>query len=144
MLRDQGLDYRLANASDVPSVVLARNGRVWGLYAPGQAAEEGILEGREPWATRAGFYATWLLFPLSIAGMVLLRRRGITIIPFVASLAVVVFASTAFTGLVSRFRVPWDVSTCVLAAITIVYLVDRWRTRPSEPEPTTTAAVPVE
>ena len=127
VLRDQGVEYIKDHPGDLPGVILARNGRVWGFYGMGQAAEVGILEGREPWATRAGFVFTWVLLPLSVAGMVLLRRRGTTIVPFVASLAIVVIASSAFTGLVSRFRVPWDVAACLLAAVAIVHLLDRRR-----------------
>jgi 4-amino-4-deoxy-L-arabinose transferase-like glycosyltransferase len=140
VLRDQGLDYIKEHPGELPGVILARNGRVWGLFALDQSATAGVREGREPWVTKAGFAFTWMLFPLAIAGMVILRRRGTTLAPFVASLAIVILASSAFTGLVGRLRVPWDVAACLLAAVAISYLIDRRRTdqrtaRTEAPEP---------
>jgi 4-amino-4-deoxy-L-arabinose transferase-like glycosyltransferase len=145
VLRAQGLEYISEHATELPGVILARNGRVWGIYAQDQSATTGILEGREPWATRAGFAFTWLLLPFAIAGMVLLKRRGTTLAPFLASLAIVILATSAFTGLVGRFRVPWDVAACLLAAVAISALIDRWRpTRAAEPTdgPHATRAAP--
>ncbi|QXC62098.1 glycosyltransferase family 39 protein [Aquihabitans sp. G128] len=124
VLRQQGTRYVRAHLGDLPKVVAVRNARVWGLYGLDQAIGTGSNEGRTPWVTRLGFQVTWLLVPFTVAGAVLLRRRGTTVVPFVASVAIVVVVSTAFYGLV-RFRLPYDVASCFLAGVAIAAVWDR-------------------
>ncbi len=127
LMRDRGLGYTRHHLSDLPRVVLARNGRVWGFYRFDQGVGTGVYEGRTIGAGRWGFYLTWLLLPTSAAGLVLLRRRRVSLVPFVAAVAIVVVVSSAFYGLV-RFRLPFDVAACLLAGVVVAALVDRVRT----------------
>lgn len=123
IMRGDALTYLRHNLSDLPGVVAARQGRVWGWYELDQAAQAGIAEGRSPTVTRWGFYTTWVLTPVALLGLVVLRRRGVTIIPFVASFALVVVVTSAFYGLV-RFRVPFDVALCFLVGVVAAAIID--------------------
>ncbi|MCB1039510.1 MAG: glycosyltransferase family 39 protein, partial [Acidimicrobiales bacterium] len=116
LMRAEGLRYARHHLGDLPKVVYARNGRVWGWYRLDQAVGTGVAEGRVRWVTRLGYYAAWAMVPLSAVGAVALRRRRISLLPFGASLAIVVLVSTLFYGL-ARFRIPWDVAACLLSAV---------------------------
>lgn len=134
IMRDEAVSYVRQHLSDVPGVVIARQGRVWGWYRLDQAANAGISEGRRPAVTRWGFYTMWVMTPVAVLGLVVLRRRRITIVPFVASWVLVVVVATAFYGLV-RFRVPYDVALCFLAGVVVAAAIEdgpRRLLRPSE------------
>ncbi len=129
VMRGEALDYVRDHLGGLPRVVAIRNARVWGVNRFDQAVGTGRFEGRLQWATRWGFYGTWLLVPVSIAGAVVLYRRRRPLVPFVASIAVVVVVTSVFYGLV-RFRIPYDVASCLLGGAAIAALVER-RPRPS-------------
>jgi hypothetical protein len=134
-LRSQGLDYASDHLGELPSVALARNGRVWGLYRFDQSLATGIPEGRPRWATALAFGFAWLMVPLSAFALWLLRRRGVSLIPFLAPLALVIITTTAFTGLAPRYRLPWDVASCLLAATTLAFAHQQiTRSRATTPE----------
>lgn len=123
IMRDEALSYVRQHLDEVPGVVLARHGRVWGWYRMDQAASAGFFEGRKPTVTRYGFYTTWAMAPFVLVGLVSLRRRGVSLLPFVAPWAVVVVVTTLFYGLV-RFRVPYDLAACLLVGVAVAALVD--------------------
>ncbi|MEO6988109.1 MAG: glycosyltransferase family 39 protein [Aquihabitans sp.] len=123
IMRGEALSYIRHHLGDVPGVVVARQGRVWGWYRLEQAANSGIAEGRLPAVTRWGFYTTWALSPVALLGLVVLRRRGTTIVPFVASWALVVVVVSGFYGLV-RFRIPFDVSLCFLVGVVVAAIIE--------------------
>lgn len=130
-LRADGLAYIGEHRTEVPRVVAARNLRVWGLYQPGQAASSSEGEARPGWTVTAGFAWTWALAPLGVYGLLLLRRRGRTIIPYLAMAAMVVVATTVSTGATVRPRLPWDVASCLPVGVAIATLaaagLDRFR-----------------
>ena len=128
-MRREGLDYLRGHVADVPGVIAARNGRVWGLYRFDQSLDTGVDEGRPRLSTAVAFGFAWLMVPLGVGGLVLLRRRRESLIPFLAPLALVVLTTSAFTGLAPRYRLPWDVATCLLAGVALVHLMDRWAER---------------
>jgi hypothetical protein len=64
--------------------------------------------------------------PLAIHGLVLLHRRRITIIPFLAVAAVITITAASTFG-ITRYRAPVDALLPVLAAGAIVYRLDRSR-----------------
>lgn len=137
IMRGEAVTYLRHHLTELPGVVVARQGRVWGWYELDQAAQAGIAEGRNPTVTRWGFYTTWVLTPVALLGLVVLRRRGISIIPFVASWALVVVVTSAFYGLV-RFRVPFDVALCFLVGVVVAAVIEdgpRRLFRPSGVEP---------
>lgn len=116
--RDQGLDYARDNLGRLPKVVVARVGRVWGVYEPRQMVYFNGGEGRESWASWLGMYQSWVLTPIAVAGAAVLHRRRRSIAPFVATAITVTVTAALFYGIV-RFRVPADVAVVVLAAVAL-------------------------
>lgn len=126
-LRAQGVSYVAAHLTDLPRVVLARNGLVWGFYRMDRSLDAAPGEGRQAWSTALAFGVAWLLIPVSVAGLVVLRRREVSLIPLLAPLAVVLVTTSAFSGIAPRFRLPWDVASCLLVGVTITSILDRAR-----------------
>jgi 4-amino-4-deoxy-L-arabinose transferase-like glycosyltransferase len=132
-LRRRGLGYARAHASRVPVVVLARIGRTWSLYRPGDMVHLNEGEDREPWATRLGLAAYYPMLLLAIAGGVELwrRRTARALLWALAVPLVIVTVNTAATYGQTRFRAGAEPSLVLLGAVGLVALVRRVRT----PEP---------
>lgn len=124
--RDAAVDYMKDHPGRLPKVLYTRLGRTFGWYALDQQIYINQGEGRPKWASRAGYYGFWALVPVSIAGAVALRRRKADLLPAAATLVTVIFVSAVFYG-ISRFRLPLDVMTCVLAGAAVAALVERLR-----------------
>jgi hypothetical protein len=141
--RDAAFSYIREHRSEVPRVVAARVGRAWGVFRPFDMVSINEGEGRERWASYLGIWTWWVTAPLALAGGVLLRRRRVMLFPLVVLPVIVTVVAGWFYGII-RFRTPAEVAAVVFAAVTIVAVWDRWRTRrrpvsPSaagpEPEP---------
>jgi hypothetical protein len=113
--RDAGLQYIKTHKSLLPKVVAIRLGRGWGFYGPDQMAWLNQGEGRERWASWAGYVMWWLLLAPAAFGAVALRRRRVPVWPLLSTAIIVTITLTAFYGIV-RFRLPADVAVTVLAA----------------------------
>lgn len=124
--RDAAIDHMRENPGRIPKVVYTRLGRTFGWYRVDQQVWINQGEGRPEWASWGGYYTFWALIPVSIAGAVALRRRRADLLPAAATLATVVIVSAVFYG-ISRFRLPLDVMTCVLAGAAVAALVERIR-----------------
>lgn len=116
--RSAALDYVADHLDRVPVVVAARLGRIWSIYRPFQMNEIAQAEGRPVWASNAGLVMFWALVPLSVIGVVVLRRRGTPIVPLVGPVLAACVAGAAFYGLL-RFRTVAEVSFVVLAAVAL-------------------------
>lgn len=124
-MRSDAFHYVRTHLSETPRVIWARHGRVWGWYRLDQSIGIGNFEGRTSAATRWGYYLTWALFPITVAGTVVIgRRRRLDLVPFVAALVTVVLVTTVFYGLV-RFRLPYDVASCLAVGVAGAALLDR-------------------
>jgi hypothetical protein len=88
---------------------------VWDVYRPRQNALFSTIEGRDRRVANVGLVFYWVLVPIAIAGVVVLRRRRTMVWPLVAPV-VVVCATAAYAYGVTRFRVPAEVALVVLAA----------------------------
>ena len=121
-MRSEALDYIAHNRGGLARVVAVRNARVWGVNHFDQAVATGTSEGRPRSVTRWGFYFTWLMVPVSVAGAMVLYRRGRPLLPFVSSVAVVVATTSAIYGLV-RFRIPYDVASTLLGGVVVAHLI---------------------
>ena len=125
--RDYARTYIGDHLSRVPIVVAARVGRLWGIFKPGQTtALDWWIEGRGRAPSWIGLFAYYLLVPFAIAGVVILRRRRIPILPLVM-LAVIATLAAAITFGVTRYRAPVEVAIVVAAAVAVSALVARWR-----------------
>ena len=125
-LRRAGITYAQNHLGRVPLVVAARIGRTFEFYDvdPNTRGPEWV-----DWLVAGAWY---LLVPFAIAGGVLLRRRGVSLLPVVATVIVVAVA-VALTWGTPRFRVPVDVVVVVLAAVAIDALLPNSRSK-QEPE----------
>jgi hypothetical protein len=127
--RAEGLRYLRANLGDVPRVVAARLGRMWDVWRPAQSVEfNDFFERRGRRSTMAGMAVYYLLVPAAIGGAVVLRRRRVTIVPFVGVALSVCVAAAASFG-ITRYRVGVEVVLCVLAGVAVAALAAR-RARP--------------
>jgi MYXO-CTERM domain-containing protein len=119
-----GLRYARSHAGRVPVVVLARVGRVWGVFRPVQTIEFdafGKWSHDDSVAMAISYGAVALA---ALAGLAALRRRHVTIVPFVAAIVAVTLTGAAFYGII-RFRVPGDVAFVALAAVALDALIAR-------------------
>ena len=124
--RDRAITYARAHAGRLPVVVLARLGRLLGVYTPGQLARINSGEGRPEWASLAGTATFLFLLPLAVGGGVWVRRRRGRIWPLLAPVWLVLLSSAAVYG-TPRFRVPVEPTVVVLAAVgATAVLARRW------------------
>ncbi len=123
-----GRQYAKDNLDQLPKVVAARLGRAWNLYAPFQNAAFDKIDGKSERVSIVGIWAWYAALALSVPALVLLRRRGVTIVPFVGLAATVsISAIYAYGG--NRFRTPLDLAVVVLSGVAIAAIHQRWTTR---------------
>ncbi len=116
-----GFDYLQDHVEDVPVAVLARLGRVWGVFRAGSTVEYLIDESLPSGAAWAGYVAYWLILPFALWGLWLLRKRGTAIFPIVGLFVVTCIASASFYGLI-RLRLASDIAFVVLASLALDHL----------------------
>ncbi len=123
----------------MPWVIVLRVGRMWDFFRPRQNMFlNGVLEGRGYWQSRLATFEYYPLLALSIGGLVLLRRRRVPILPFLAiALTITITAATSFG--ITRYRAPVDAMLPVLAGGALVWLFqlvwNRWKQRGRAPQP---------
>jgi 4-amino-4-deoxy-L-arabinose transferase-like glycosyltransferase len=139
--RHLALDYMSDHKSELPGVIAARVGRMWGLYRPFQQVKLNILEGHRTWISWTGLGFFYVLTPSAIAGLVLLRRRRVPILPLLAPVMTVTFSAIITFGN-TRYRAAAEITLAVCAAVAFVALHDRLR--PPSGEPTGLAPPPEE
>ena len=119
-LGHSGLTFR-GHLSDLPGVVLAREGRLWGVYTIGSQllydTEEG---GQVRGFFVAGQFVEWISIPLAIAGGILLGRHSRRhLVVIVAPVVVAAVNAAVFYG-TTRLRVVAEPSLFLLASIALV------------------------
>jgi hypothetical protein len=128
--RHKAFEYIGHHKSRVPIVVLARVARTWSLYRPLDMVRFNAGEDRERWVTRLGLVAYYPTLIAAIGGgMVLWRRRSRAALWVLCTPIVVVTLGAVVTYGQTRFRAPAEPSLALLAAVGIVALVDRIRSR---------------
>ena len=121
--------YAHGHLSDLPGVVLAREGRLWGLYASGAqlqfdlAADADGVRGFQLVAQ----YLNWILIPLTIVGGIVLYRRSLRDLVVVAAPIVAAGLNAALTYGSTRYRGVAEPSDAVLAAIGALFILGRLR-----------------
>jgi 4-amino-4-deoxy-L-arabinose transferase-like glycosyltransferase len=123
--RDAAFTYMRQHLARLPAVIGARVGRTWGLFHPSQQEAFDIsLDQRPRIFVRAGLLMYYALVIISIVGALSLRRRGVTLVPFLA-LFVAVTLAVSFFYANTRFRAPAEVCLAILAAVGIDALAPR-------------------
>ncbi len=130
-MQAQARDYMLDHIPELPKVMAARVGRMWGVFRPGQSIVlDGYIEGRAggPPGTdfglvRDALWAYWVLAPLSVVGAALMWRRRVPISPLVAQVALATFTATITYG-ITRYRAGAEIAIVLGAAFAIVVV---WR-----------------
>lgn len=130
--RERAFDYIGDNLDDLPGVLVAKVGRVWGFYRPVQQWDFEELEGHDRWVAQlaSGFY--YVLMPFAIYGFVRLKRRGVPISPLVGLMALVTIAAMITFGN-TRYRAQAEVAIVTAAVVGFDALSRRWRGEPSDP-----------
>jgi 4-amino-4-deoxy-L-arabinose transferase-like glycosyltransferase len=118
-----GIQYAEHHWTRLPVVVLARVGRLWDLYQPIQEARVESNEGRPVPASLAGLSVFYLLLPLSVGGVIVLRRRRIPQWFLLVPAGVLTLVSALAYGLI-RFRDPFEVCLVVLCAPPLVLMAE--------------------
>jgi 4-amino-4-deoxy-L-arabinose transferase-like glycosyltransferase len=122
-------DYVGENITRAPVVVLARWGRVTGLYRPGRQLElDHDIEGRERWVALLCLTSFYLVAVLAVAGAVILRRRRVNLYPLVVLPAIVLIAIGIALGS-NRYRASAEGALVVLAAVTLDAGLSAWSAR---------------
>ncbi len=128
--RRAAFNYIEYHETRLPAVVLARVGRTWGVFRPGDMISYNKNEGREPWVTRLGMVMYYPTLLLAIAGVVVLwRRRARLALWVLFAPAIAVTVTSAVTYGQTRFRAAAEPSLAIFAAVGIVALVGAIRER---------------
>jgi 4-amino-4-deoxy-L-arabinose transferase-like glycosyltransferase len=114
------LDYISDHKFRAPVVVLARWGRITGLYRPwNQVQVDRVIEGREGWVALASLFSFYAVAALAIAGGVIVRRRrNVPVFPLLVPPLIVLFAVGLSLGS-NRYRASAEGALVVLAAVAI-------------------------
>jgi 4-amino-4-deoxy-L-arabinose transferase-like glycosyltransferase len=112
----------------VPVVVAVRVLRLWGLYDPVAQSRQEAVESRSYGWQLVSEAAYLPVAILAAYGFVLLRRRHAQLLPMVAVLIAVTVTAALVYGK-QRFRVSAEPVLLVAAAVAIMHIVTRGRTR---------------
>jgi len=130
-----GKQYIKDHLTRVPVVVLARWGRILGVYRPMQEvdAEHRFFE-LERWAGILLTGTFWIAAALSVVGVVAMRRRRERVWPLLA-FPTIVMISVAITFAQTRYRAPAEVPLVLLGAVGIDFILRAFRNEPAAPAP---------
>ena len=135
---NDAIEYIKDHITRVPLVALARVGRMWGVFKPGQTTTlDWTIEGRGRGPSWIGLVSFYVLIPFAVAGFVALHRRRITMLPLLAPPIIVTIAAAATFG-VTRYRAPAEVAIAVGAGIGVAWVGSARRARVHDtgsPEP---------
>ncbi len=110
--------YIATHRSRFVQVALIRAARLWGIYRPYQQTTFDVLDGRPQWVSLLGLWFFYPFAALSLAGLVILRRRRVLVFPFVALMVTSTLAVVA-TFADTRYRVEADTALAILSAVTL-------------------------
>ena len=127
--REAAIHYAEHHESRIPIVVAARLGRELDVYRPLQQVNlEWSILGRPRLPAYLGLGAYYLAVLLAVAGVVVLRKRRVPVIPLAVLIAATLFVAAATFGQ-TRYRTGLDTAIVILAAVATDALVERWRHR---------------
>ena len=116
-----GKTFARHHLSDLPGVVLAREGRLWGVYSIGTQlhnddADGGWVEG----FYIGGWFFEWISLPLAVAGGVVLGKRSKRHLAVVVTPIIIAGINAAVFIGSTRLRVVAEPSLFLLASIAVV------------------------
>ena len=131
---EKTIDYIQDNITRVPTVVAVRWLRIFGLWKPvQQSALDAFVDGRELWATRVSQSTSYVFTALAAAGVVIMRRRRIPVLPLVGPL-IVIFITITITFAQNRYRASVEPAIAILAAVAVEQMVRGWLALRDDPE----------
>ena len=131
---DKSIEYIQDNITRLPTVVVVRWLRIFGLWKPVQQADvDAYLEGRDLWVTRVAQTSSYLFMALAVAGVVIMRRRRIPVLPLVGPL-IAIFITITITFAQNRYRASVEPAVAILAAVAIEQMVRGWFALRHDPE----------
>jgi len=124
--RADGIEYAREHLERAPVVAVTRVLRAFGLFRVDQQIDVESFEGRGRTWQWVGLVMWWLLLPLAIGGILMLRRARERIWPLLSTVAAATVTVVLTYGN-QRFRVAAEPAVVVLAAVGVVYLFQRQR-----------------
>ncbi len=128
--RELAFTYMRHNRAELPKVVAAREGRLWGVFRPGQQnIADHFIERRGSlalveWTQRI----YWVLGALALVGIWRFRVEGIRLYPLLAEVGITALA-TAVTFGNTRYRAGVEVCIVLLATAALRFFWRSWRRR---------------
>jgi 4-amino-4-deoxy-L-arabinose transferase-like glycosyltransferase len=123
---DAARSYITSHLDRVPVVLVAREGRAWGYWAPFEQTERDATWQNAPlWTHRLTLFQYWTLLPLAVIGAFVLRRRRVPIYPLLTFVAIVAITVAIAFG-ETRYRAAAEPSIVLLAAVAVDAAARRW------------------
>jgi 4-amino-4-deoxy-L-arabinose transferase-like glycosyltransferase len=126
--RHRAYEYIKTHRSALPSLAVARLGRVWGFYRPYQQLQLDGIEKRPLRISEVGLAMFYSLAIASLGGVSELWRRRVPLSPLLAPIVVVSVAAVAFLG-ETRFRAAAEPSMVLFGSVGIVAVAGLLRRR---------------
>lgn len=131
---EKSIDYIQENITRLPTVVVVRWLRIFGLWKPVQQSDvDAHLEGRDLWVTRIAQTTSYVFMALAAAGVVIMRRRRIPVLPLVGPL-IAIFITITITFAQNRYRASVEPAIAILAAVAVEQMVRGWLALRDDPE----------
>lgn len=128
--RELAFEYMKYHRWELPKVIAAREGRLWGVYRTDQQnIADHFIERRGPltlieWTQRS----YWVLGTLALIGIWRFRKERIVLYPLLTEVGITAFV-TAFTFGNTRYRAGVEVCIVLLATAGIRFIWRTWRRR---------------
>ncbi len=127
----QARQFMSDHVSELPKVVVARIGRMWGVFRTDESiVDDGYVEGRAGGLPGTGFglvrealWSYFVLLALAVPGAVVLWRRKVKVYPLLAAPLLATFVAAITFG-ITRYRAGAEVSIVLFAAVSLVALAD--------------------
>ena len=137
---EKSIDYIQENITRLPTVVVVRWLRIFGLWKPVQQSDvDAHLEGRDLWVTRIAQTTSYVFMAMAAAGVVIMRRRRIPVLPLVGPL-IAIFITITITFAQNRYRASVEPAIAILAAVAVEQMVRGWLSLRDDPEDSETSA----
>ncbi len=134
VLQREALDYISSHRDRLPYVLLARWGRITGLWNPVQQATlDRFPEGRDAWVTRLALVQWYPMVLLAGGGAIALRRRKVPIYPLMGPI-ITVFVAISIMFATNRYRASAEGAIALLAAVGIDAVFRWYRRLRDDPE----------